>query len=281
MIISYIDKINKQKIEIDVSDEVATFINTDNQRLRRQRNRIKYYEIDMDIFDVDEDIIESIADENTIETIEDQLIESEDLNFIQVSIRRTIKKLTLIRQYIIVEKWFNLKTLKEIAFNLHKKTPTISKVHKRTLIKMEYLLKNDEVFANSWWYKSKVYRDYLKAEKARIEREKREEEAKAQQERIKALKPQLFELVEKIRQVVKSSPIIYANLMYSQYELELKKLLIKEQREKGKIENLESLKDLAAIYAELEVKPAIEEYKKIYKRIQEDVDGIEKDLVNF
>lgn len=273
MIISCIDKINKQKIEIDVSDEVATFINTDNQRLRRQRNKIKYYEIDID--SVDEDILESI-----VETIEDELIESEDLNFIQVSIRRTIKKLTLIRQYIIVEKWFKLKTLKEIAFTLHKKTPTISKVHKRTLVKMADLLKNDEEFANSWWYKSKVYRDYLRAEKARIEREKREE-AKARQERIKALKPQIFEVVKKYREVLQGTSMFYAKLIYSQYILELKKLLIKEQREKGKIKNIESLQDLACIYAELEVKPESEEYKKIYKIIEENVDAIEKDLVNL
>lgn len=281
MIIKYYDNINEQFIDIDVQDEVATFINTDNQRLRRQRNKIKYYEIDLDVFDVDEDILESIADENTIETIEDQLIESEDLNFIQVSIRRTIKKLTLIIQYIIVEKWFKLKTLKEIAFTLHKKTPTISKVHKRTLAKMAELLKNDEEFANSWWYKSKVYRDYLRAEKARIEREKRAEEAKVQQERIKALKPQIFEVIKKYREVLQATPMFYAKLIYSQYILELKKLLIKEQREKGKIENIESLQDLACIYAELEVKPEIEEYKKIYKRIEENVDAIEKDLVNL
>ena len=279
MIISYIDKINKQKIEIDVSDEVATFINTDNQRLRRQRNKINYYEIDID--SVDEDILESIADENTIETIEDQLIESEDLNFIQVSIRRTIKKLTLIRQYIIVKKWFNLKTLKEIAVILHKKTPTISKVHKRILAKMADLLKNDIEFANSWWYKSKVYRDYLRAEKARIEREKREEEAKAQQERIKALKPQFLEVVEKTRALVQDAPKFYINLIYSQYQFELSKLLIKEQRENGKIENLESLQDLAWIYTELEVKPALEEYKKIFQYLKENTDEIEKDIVNL
>ena len=279
MIIKYYDNINEKYIEIDVSDEVATFINTDNQRLRRQRNKINYYEIDID--SVDEDILESIADENTIETIEDQLIESEDLNFIQVSIRRTIKKLTLIRQYIIVEKWFKLKTLKEIAFTLHKKTPTISKVHKRTLVKMADLLKKDEEFANSWWYKSKVYRDYLRAEKARIEREKREQEAKAQRERIKALKPQIFEVIKKYREVLQGTSMFYAKLIYSQYILELKKLLIKEQREKGKIENIESLQDLACIYAELEVKLEIEEYKKIYKRIEENVDAIEKDLVNL
>ena len=48
--------------------------------------------------------------------------------------------------------------------------------------------------------------------------------------------------------------MFFAKLIYSQYILELKKLLIKEQREKGKIENIESLQDLAVIYAELERK---------------------------
>lgn len=279
MIISYIDKINKQKIEIDVSDEVATFINTDNQRLRRQRNKINYYEIDID--SVDEDILESIADENTIETIEDQLIESEDLNFIQVSIRRTIKKLTLIRQYIIVQKWFNLKTLKEIAFNLHKKTPTISKVHKRSLAKMQELLKDDEVFANSWWYKSKVYRDYLRAEKARIEREKREEEARAQQERHNELKQQMLKKIQQCKDDLKCLPQVIISLFYSQYKFELSKLLIKEQREKGKIENLESLKDLASIYAEVELKPILEKYEENPLYFTHKFNEIEEMLVNF
>ena len=279
IIISYIDKINKQKIEIDVSDEVATFINTDNQRLRRQRNKINYYEIDID--SVDEDILESIADENTIETIEDQLIESEDLNFIQVSIRRTIKKLTLIRQYIIVEKWFKLKTLKEIAFTLHKKTPTISKVHKRTLAKMADLLKSDEEFANSWWYKSKVYRDYLRAEKARIEREKREEEARAQQERHNELKQQILKKIQQCKEDLKCLPKVIITLFYSQYKFELSKLLIKEQREKGKIENLESLKDLASIYAEVELKPILEQYEENPQYFTHKFNEIEEMLVNF
>lgn len=157
--IKYYDRINKQLLEIEVSDEVAKFFQADNKRLSRQGQRDKEnIALSLDAYSHHEGenaltYGELIADENAYV---DKYLEKDDFSNI---VWNVVDKLETKQAEAIKMLFLNERKAKVVARYLGMSQSAFTQFKDTALKHLHILLSYDEDFAKTTYYE-KHYKDF-------------------------------------------------------------------------------------------------------------------------
>jgi len=157
--IKYYDRINKQLLELEVSDEVAKFFQADNKRLSRQGQKDKeHIALSLDAYSHHEGenaltYGELIADENAYV---DKYLEKDDFSNI---VWNVVDKLETKQAESIKMLYLNERKAKVVARHLGMSQSAFTQFKDTALKHLHILLSYDEDFAKTTYYE-KHYKDF-------------------------------------------------------------------------------------------------------------------------
>ena len=146
--IDYYDRINKQWIKVEVTKEVARFMQSDTKKTRRKQNQYDFYNIPLSSFETEEDdYCFDIEDENSdIEKKYDEKIK-QDLQDIKEDYERTIIEnslyiLTPEQREVVEMVFYQNMTYREIAKVLNISKQSVCERLKNAKRKIKNHIKN-------------------------------------------------------------------------------------------------------------------------------------------
>ena len=153
-IIKYYDRIHRQFIDLEVTDNVAKFLMRNDKWLRRQQIKYNYYTVSLDspVYNDDEDGV------TLAETIEEN--HSEEDYYIDVDkeklfklVWKIVEKLDDKQQKLIDDLFVKEKSQKQIAKEFGVSTSGVSQMKDTTLLHLRYYFYTDKEFMQTDIYK--------------------------------------------------------------------------------------------------------------------------------
>ena len=162
-VIKYYDRINKQMIDLEVTDEVARFLLANDKKLQRKQNEYNHRTIPLDkvIYSNDEDEItlqEVLAEPEDDEVMDCRLCKKK-LEFYNI-VWKVVGNLDKEKYDLIWDLFVEKKTQKEIAKEKHKTESAISQIKDTVINDLIYHFNCDEPFKRTDYNKK-----YLESEK--------------------------------------------------------------------------------------------------------------------
>ncbi len=150
-IIKYYDRIHKQYIDLEVTDEVAKFLFAHDKWLRRKQNEYNYYNISIDspVYSNgdDEDLTYADILEDKVEVLDCKTCLKR--KWLAKVVWKIIEKLKPEQQEIIKDIFFNEKTQKEIAKSKGVTEGAISQLKATAMLHLTYHFYTDKEFMQS------------------------------------------------------------------------------------------------------------------------------------
>lgn len=162
-VINYYDRINKQMIELEVTDEVAKFLLANDKKLRRKQNKFNYYTIPLDTV--------VYSGENEDITLQEVIAEPEDdevmdcrqckkkLEFFNI-VWKVVDNLDKEKYDLIWDLFVEKKSQKEIAKEKGISESAVSQLKDTAMSDLVYHFNFDETFKQTDFYKK-----YIESEK--------------------------------------------------------------------------------------------------------------------
>lgn len=153
-IIKYYDRIHRQFIDLEVTDEVAKFLMKNDKWIRRQRTKYNYYTVSLDspVYNDDED---GIALAETIEekhSEEDYYIDEDKKKLFKL-VWKIAGKLDDKQQKLIYDLFVEEKSQKQIAEELGASASGVSQMKDTALLYLRYHFYTDKEFMQTDIYK--------------------------------------------------------------------------------------------------------------------------------
>ena len=153
-IIHYYDRIHKEFIDIEVTDEVAKFLLANDKWLRRHQNKYDYYILSLETPIYTNDDGENICLEETIaynEANNDNL--DEKTKNLYKLVWKIVSNLKESEQKLIKDVFVNQKNQKQIAHELKISESAISQLKKTAMLHLTYYFYTDNEFIETDLYK--------------------------------------------------------------------------------------------------------------------------------
>lgn len=153
-IIKYYDRIHRQFIDLEVTDEVAKFLMKNDKWLRRQQIKYNYYTVSLDIpvYNDDEDgvtLAETIEEKHS----EEDYYIDEDKKKLFKLVWKIVGKLDDKQQKLIDNLFVKEKSQKQIAKEFRVSASGISQMKETALLHLRYYFYTDKEFMQTDIYK--------------------------------------------------------------------------------------------------------------------------------